>query len=425
VKHKITNPTIWLCALVVVALTNVRWFSLFYNNRLVYAAPIILAVCLFIWSSLNLTNLSLRGRQLLVLTVLLLTSMPLFFAYEPVYSLESFLTVVNMVLLPLALFPAVLTVRNNWNSSVESACVNLILVLCLIQSVFLVVEVKLELGTMFRPNSEGTSLEWAYSDRFGLARSKYTFSSPMIAGTWSWLFGVILLLESFSSKFHFKSRLLFLFGSIVSFLGSLFTISRGPIMLEIVSIAMIIGLKSVKNSFVAGSILLVCVLLIGLVGGGLILSDDLFFALDSITRIAFSSSEEGNQGRLVLWQEGLKRLENMSLTGNGLHTASFMSGALEANFENTYLNMVYAAGVAGLLNAVGIIFVFLIQISTVLHALMIQRRFDDLVIFAMATTIPFFFYTFVFPCQREIEISSIFFLVLLIPLSIQELPKNS
>src|SRR6185312_2515720 len=87
---------------------------------------------------------------------------------------------------------------------------------------------------------EGTETEWEFANRFGSNRSMYTLTDPMCAGAWAWFTGVALIVLSPLAKLKPWQRSTFVVAGTLTLSSIVFTVSRGPAIVAIISLMALI-----------------------------------------------------------------------------------------------------------------------------------------------------------------------------------------
>jgi hypothetical protein len=204
---------------------------------------------------------------------------------------------------------------------------------------------------------------------------------------------------------------LFFIVGLLAYSSILFTFSRGPIILALLTYIGFLyylgknGIKKIK------SLMLLTSIVIGL----------LFFTTQYILNINihsfvqsfFSLSDDANSGRYHLILEGINKLIfNFRIEGHGLFLLSPFHSTIGIQFENTYLTVVYGLGI------VGLVFSLIVIISNI--SLLFKITNTDLNHFTkylITISVSWFIYSFVYPVYREsytAVLSGIIFLVVFI-----------
>jgi hypothetical protein len=282
----------------------------------------------------------------------------------------------------------------------------------IVQTLWLSVETRLGLTSFFRPNMEGTQVEWFFNNRYGVDRARYSFSSPMTAGSWAWFCGVILLVLGGSAKFGRATRYFFIATGLFAWVGMAFCISRGPLLVACISVLPLIVQLMRGKHFISTTAWAIPLLFVAISGGLQIISDDLKYSFGRIISEAFSFDEDGNAGRATVWSEGLNLISTVPAGGYGMHTISFLSGDYEVNFENTFLNLIYGLGYPGIVYSCLLIGYWVAKTIEMWKLLLSGKRFDQMELMTLMLSTGWFPYMFVYPCLREFELALITFSIL-------------
>jgi hypothetical protein len=231
--------------------------------------------------------------------------------------------------------------------------------------------------------------------RLGIKRAQFFFPSPMVAGQYLWFLGSFLLFFANSKKDKSITIYLFFIVGLLAYSSILFTFSRGPIILALLTYIGFLyylgknGIKKIK------SLMLLTSIVIGL----------LFFTTQYILNINihsfvqsfFSLSDDANSGRYHLILEGINKLIfNFRIEGHGLFLLSPFHSTIGIQFENTYLTVVYGLGI------VGLVFSLIVIISNI--SLLFKITNTDLNHFTkylITISVSWFIYSFVYPVYRE------------------------
>jgi hypothetical protein len=408
---KIQKIEIYLYLFLLFISVHVRWFFVYLGDRWLLALP-----ALLVSLSIVLIPKYVTGRN--QISILLIIALPTVLGLNSLlsidwtYGVESIVIVLILFITPISALGAPIAFRYISNSRTGKKILLVFAVAMIVQTIWLAFEVQLGLSNFFRPDIIGTNSEWFFNNRYGVDRAKYTFSSPMTAGAWSWFCGLILIVLGGHHKSGSSYRIFFLATGILTWCGMVFCISRGPAIVAICSfIALLIIYINFENIIKYGfrfifSLASLYYLLI------VWLEDDLLFSLVNIAKDTFSADDDGNSTRISIFRKAADLIINIPAGGNGLHSISYLIGADEINLENTFLNLIYGTGYAGVFYSVTIIICWLYGLIPLWLSLGKIRKMGPLAIITFAMGNGWFLYMFFYPCLREIELSIITFSIL-------------
>ena len=213
-----------------------------------------------------------------------------------------------------------------------------------------------------------------------------------------WLCSILSLAFFFLSRRALEMALFFIV-FVLDSAAILFTGSRGPYLLIAGSIPLLLIAmcrlslpKKNTKLIVLGAVLLVLIL-------GLAIYrplDEEASAFSNIFGSVSDLAEQDNGLRVDLMKEGMARLSDVPLVGEGINRLSNKNPLTALDYENTYLGLAVATGLPGIL--IGLTFFGLIAFVTVRCGIVLLSRtgtFLDGVFVALAPV--WLAYSFVFP----------------------------
>ena len=330
--------------------------------------------------------------RLLSLYLIVLTC-SLAFAFDfddPQLSLEGYFLIFGFISVGYLFY----RIGQSWSQGRNTPLIALVVGISLIAAFWLYFEGRLGLSYLFKQEQEGNF----YLAREGINRARFTFDSPMDAGQWMWLCSTLSLAFFFLSRRALQMALFFVV-FILDAIAILFTGSRGPYLLLAGSIPLLlIGMcrlslpKKKTKLIVLGAVLLLLVV-------GLAIYRPLDEEANAFSNIFGSVSdlaEQDNVLRLDLMREGVARLADVPLVGEGMNRLSNKNPLTAIDYENTYLGLAVATGLPGIV--MGLTFFSLIALVTLRSSVALLKRrgtFLDVVFVALAPV--WLAYSFVFP----------------------------
>ncbi|HEY3856168.1 MAG TPA: O-antigen ligase family protein [Verrucomicrobiae bacterium] len=398
---------LYLYLLIAFLIPHIRWISPIYSKQWVYGMPFYAGVALCFMFPLFFQWLP-RWRLFgFVATTAVVGYIIFIHNFDIKYAIPGsymFFLLIGMPIVGLGA-PLVLTAMEDPRFARKVLIV--LSASCLLQVVFMSIETNhTDLLFLVRPNSEGTQTEWWFANRFGSNRAMYTLTDPMSAGAWAWFTGITLIVLSPLAKVKPWQRSAFVVIGTLTISSIVFTVSRGPAIVSVISLLILIPcmLHTTRRRFLAllsitGTIIVIVLSII------LVFFYDrpLFESVTQISSQALGRDEDGNAGRIDVWAEGVKILSDLHWRGAGLHTISFLWEQRDENFEDTYLTIIYATGISGLIYSIILIVVWSIQTCRLGFRLYFTRDRGPQRLLCLAWAAGWLPYTFIFPCFRAID----------------------
>jgi O-antigen ligase len=191
----------------------------------------------------------------------------------------------------------------------------------------------------------------AFFTREGITRARASFDSPMSAGQWLW-FHAVVAFGCALCEARARAGLLLLALAVLMVLGVLFTGSRGPYALVLISVVVFAALAAISrrlNVLVSFSVLLAALALLAVPWVvGVVLQDNAA-ALGDIAGSILNPDESANLIRAERWKAGWHTASENLIWGAGIEKVSLKHLVATGNiFENTFLDTTVALGLAGL-----------------------------------------------------------------------------
>lgn len=239
----------------------------------------------------------------------------------------------------------------------------------------------------------------------GLIRLAGTFDSPMDAGQYMWLMGVVALAAAMFVR-KMTSTLALLVVTAICYLAIFFTVSRGPYIVAVLATPMVVGASLWGR--VPGRMGKIVLVGTGVIAGLLLLAA--VFDTEStqtqlrIFKSSADSSESSNHERNTRLQEGWRATEKYFPVGRGLYwfPVRNLTGT-GLIYENTYLGLGAAIGLRGIL--IGLLYACVLCTAFYMGALNAFKRKAPAALM-MALSGPWVAYSMLYP-QFQARFASI------------------
>ena len=228
----------------------------------------------------------------------------------------------------------------------------------------------------------------------------------MSAGSWSWFTGITLIVLAPLAKVKPWQRAVFVIIGTLSLSSIVLTLSRGPATVSVLSLLALAPcvLHTARRRFLA---LLAVAGTISIIGVSIyvvyMFDRPLFDSVQQLKSVAFLRDEDGNAERLDVRAEGAKTIADLRWTGAGLHTISFLWDQPDVDLEDTYLTIMYATGVPGLIYSIIFITAWIAQTYRLGVRLYFSRDRSPQRLLCLAWAVGWLPFTFIFPCFRNVE----------------------
>ncbi len=253
-------------------------------------------------------------------------------------------------------------------------------------------------------------MSYAFTNRFGSNRAMYTLVDPMNAGAWAWFTGITLILLSPLAKLKRWQNAAFVIIGMLSISTIVMTLSRGPAIVAVLSLLALVPclLHTARGRLlallsVAGTLTVIRLSIFVFY----IFDPPLFDSIQQLGSVAFSKDEEGNSDRIDMWTVGARTFGELRWTGAGLHTIAFLWDQTEVNLEDTYLTIMYATGIPGLIYSIIFVIAWIVQTYRLGVHLYFTRDRSPQRLLCLAWAAGWLPFTFIFPCFRTVECSFI------------------
>lgn len=389
-------------------IVHIRWIAPIYNNRFVYATPLIL--CCIISAAIPFLQGSQRASKHHVywctLSALAISAVP---SFNTTYLLESLIVYVTLFSVPIASLLSTQAARLLIDPKGGPKLLLLLSLAGVLQTLWMAFETKLGLTSFFRPNMAGSSVEWWFTNRAGADRARYTFASPMVAGAWAWFSGLILIVFGGFGNWSKSLRIYFVGAGFVSWIAILLSISRGPAVVALISLIALCIPMLRSGGFVRVIISALPIVIGTALFSSYVIDKNVMSSVIDVAIAAFDSTEAGNEGRLRQWETGLNLIGQAPITGNGLHSVSHLMGEEAFNFENTFLDIIFASGLTGWLYSIVLIGFWIVLLARLLFQTCRDSHLQPIKVFTFAAATGWFPYLFMFPCLQLMETAFITF----------------
>ncbi len=241
--------------------------------------------------------------------------------------------------------------------------------------------------------------DFAFFTREGITRARASFDSPMSAGQWLWLHAVVAFGCALSEARARAAGILLVLAALMA-LGILFTGSRGPYALILLSVAVFAAVAAFSGRLAVllnfALMLAVLAMLVGPWVVGVALKDNAV-AVGEIAGSMFDADEGANVIRAERWQAGWELASEDPIWGTGVENISLKHLVATGNiFENTFLDTAVALGIPG------IIYALVWYSGLTVLAFAYQRRLPRntplvLLSLALCLWLPWAVYGFVYP----------------------------
>jgi hypothetical protein len=414
-KARAINATAYLYVSILLLMQNIRWIAPLYNNRAIFALPLALVM---ISPLVTLPFIGSDQNRLIKIHIGILGFFAVFamaaFDFEALN--ESTYVFSATFLSSTAALGALVLTKLNGKTSIVGKALPIFAITSLVQVLWMYFESRMNLSTFFRPNGEGTAAEWFFSSRYDAERARYTFSSPMVAGSWLWFMGTWLIILGSSGKFGSKQKVFFITSGLTSWFGVFLSVSRGPIFSVLISAMAMLTLylvdRNKRKIAITTIFMLITVIGISMETMSTEFANPIFRLLNE----AFETTEAGNIERITAWTEGLKTISNSQWIGNGLSSIAYLKAEEEINFESTFLNLIYATGILGVAFSLYIVITWIVFLLIAWFDYFGAGEKNAARLFAIVGGTAWFPYMFIFPCFREVETAvitySLFFLLI-------------
>jgi hypothetical protein len=398
---------VYLYLIILFLIPHIRWISPFYSQQWVYGMPVYLGILFCFMFPLLFKSLP-KWRLFCHFSVVAILGYIIFsHDFDTKYAIPSSLTIFLLIGMPIVGLGAPMVLASMEDPVFARRVLIVLSVSCVLQTVFMTIESNHpDLLFLVRPNTEGTGGEWVYSNRFGSNRSMYTLTDPMSAGAWAWFTGIALIVLSPLVQAKAWQRAVYVTIGTLSLCSIVLTLSRGPAIVALISILTLVPfvLHTTRRRFLALLAVVGTVCIIGLsIYVVYIFDRPLFDSVQELQSVAFMRDEDGNAERLDVWSEGKKTFDNLQWTGAGLYTISFLWDQPDVNLEDTYLTIMYATGVPGLIYSVILISAWVVQSYRLALRLYFTKDRSPQRLLCLSWAVAWLPFTFIFPCFRNFE----------------------